>query len=111
MVPPRADSQPTDRALPIIPLVPRLLVPVVIGEEDLPKPELIDLDRLDKSIRTRINKVFDGIYEHDIISRFGSSFLLWAFRWPARRLTQHLSVKYAKSSVREACVTLRKAFS
>ena len=53
-------------ALPIIPLTRRLQEPIVIGPEDRPRPERVDIGRLDGQFSRRFRSVVGILVERDL---------------------------------------------
>jgi hypothetical protein len=60
---PRPETEP---ALPIIPLTRRLQEPIVIGPEDRPRPERVDIPRLEDELSARFSSVVQILVDRDL---------------------------------------------
>lgn len=111
---PKADgsAQPIP-GFPIVPLTERLREPIEIGQEDMPRPDLVDLDALKALIAQRAGAVADTLVDFDLkpftesLSFIESSVL----RLGARHFGAHVATEMGAGKVEEALGELKDAFA
>jgi hypothetical protein len=100
----------TERALPIIPLTPRMQTPIEIPSQDLPDPHAVDLERLERRLNDRLSAVIGTFLRQDLpkVVKLG----LWAT--PASYLVQphlvHIAKEMALQKVGQGLAELGQAF-
>ena len=105
---------------PIIPLVDRLLEPIVIPPQDMPRPDDIDLDALTGKIRARARKVIATLVDVDLqkVARgvgLESGLFALAARegadWIGAPFLAEVATKKAMATIDAAVEQVRKAFA
>jgi hypothetical protein len=96
--------------LPIIPLCGGLEKEIVIGEDDVPKPDAIDQNALATLIEARVRKVVETLVTYDLSRILPNEWYTRVPRYFAKYYMTRVITKQAVAKVEDAIESVRKAF-